>query len=170
MKARPQAGEFAPFYQTYVGKVPEGDVVQILQDLKAPTLEFLQQLSPEQWLHRYAADKWSIKEVLVHLLDTERIFAYRALCIARKDQTPFPGFDQDAYVPASKSDERSIDSLLGEYVAVRDATIHLFSNFAADMWAHVGTASGVSVSVRALAYITAGHEIHHVQIVKERYL
>ncbi|MDX1940547.1 MAG: DinB family protein [Saprospiraceae bacterium] len=167
---RPQTGEFAPYYQRYIDKAPEGDVVQLLIDQKQQMLDFLKSLPVEKWDYRYAEGKWSIKEVLLHLIDSERIFTYRALGVARNDQTSFPGFDQDAYVPESNADGRSVDSLLAEYAAVREASIQLFANFNEEIYKRIGKANNTPISVRALAYISAGHELHHLNIIKERYL
>lgn len=166
----PQPGEFAPFYQYYINQVPEGNIIANMKESLGNTLSLLSVLPEEKWLHRYAEGKWSIKEVLLHIIDTERVFAYRALGVARHDQTSFPGFDQDAYVPESRADARSTKSLLSEFAAVREASIQLFSHLDDDLWARKGLANNHPVSVRALAYIIVGHELHHINIIKERYL
>ncbi len=167
---RPQAGEFAPFYQGYVNQVPDGDIVQILDDQKRHTLDFLQSLPDEKWDYRYAEGKWSIRELLLHIIDAERIFAYRALRIARNDQTSLAGFDENAYVPESFAAQRSVVSLLREYAAVREATLQLYKNLDQSVWTRLGDANGKPVSVRGLAYIIAGHERHHLNVIRERYL
>jgi hypothetical protein len=118
---------------------------------------------------RYAPGKWSVKEVVCHLADAERVFAYRALSIARGDQTPLPGFDENAWAPQSGADARPIGDLLDEFTAVRAATVRLLRGLDAPAWSRSGTASGKPVTVRALAYIMAGHELHHLSILKERY-
>lgn len=170
MIAKPPVGEFAPFYQSYIDKVPEDDILQTLENSRAQTIELLQTLPTEKWLYRYEPGKWSIKEMIVHLADAERVFAYRAMCIARNEQNPLPGFDHNAYVPESRADKRSIASIIGEYNAVREASLQLYANFEEDVWMRVGNANGAPVSVRALAFITAGHEMHHLSIIRERYL
>lgn len=167
---RPQPGDAAPYFQKYINLVPEGDTVQMLTQAKADMTAFWQALPPDKWDFRYAEGKWSIREMLLHLIDTERIFTYRALRIARNDQTPLPGFEQDDYVPFSNANNRSWDSLLSEYVAVREATIQLFKNFTPEMWQHTGTSSNNTISVLALAYVTAGHERHHLNVLREKYL
>ena len=121
-------------------------------------------------MHRYAPGKWTIKEVLIHICDTERIFAYRALRIGRGDITPLPGFEQDDYVPVSQANSRSIKNILAEYESVRKATLTLFNSMPRQAFTHIGTCNNSPVSLRALAYMIAGHEMHHVAIIKERYL
>jgi len=170
MIARPQAGEFAPFYQSYIERVPEGNIVQILDDSRTELMKLMQYTPADRWEYRYAEGKWSLKELIVHMIDAERVFAYRALCIARNDKTPLPGFDHNAYVPESRADERMAASIIGEYNAVREASIQLYANLEDDLWTRVGNANGVPVSVRALAFITAGHEMHHLEAIKEHYL
>lgn len=167
---RPDAAEYAPFYGTYVGKVPEGDVLQILEDQRRETARLLAGLPEAKALHRYAPGKWSIKEVVGHLMDSERVFCYRALRFARADQTALPGFDEKAWVPAGSFDARSLADLAAELDAVRRATIALFRGLDAPALARHGTANNKEISVRALAYIIAGHERHHVGILRERYL
>lgn len=167
---KPQAGEFAPFYQGYIDRVPEGNIVQTLANNRQQTLDFLKSVPEDKWNHRYAAGKWSIRELFIHIMDAERIFAYRALRIARNDSTSLSGFDENAYVPESFAEGRLVESLLEEYGAVREASIQLYKNLHPDVWTRLGDANGAPVSVRALAYITAGHEMHHMSIIKERYL
>lgn len=167
---KPQAGEFASFYQGYIDRVPAGNIVQTLVNNRQQTLDFLKSIPGDKWNHRYADGKWSIRELLIHIMDAERIFAYRALRIARNDQTSLAGFDENAYVPESFAAGRSVESLLEEYAAVRAASVQLYKNLHPDVWTRLGDANGNPVSVRALAYITAGHEMHHMSIIKERYL
>lgn len=167
---RPQPGEYAPYYQKYIDRVPVGEIVGLLEAAKVEMIAFLQAFPPDKWNYRYAEGKWSSREALLHIIDTERIFSYRALRVARNDQTLLPGFDQNAYVPASNADNRSWQSLLTEYVAVREATIQLFKNFTPEMWQHTGIASTFPISALALAHITYGHERHHLFIFKEHYL
>jgi len=169
ISGRPTASESATFYQRYINRVDGEDIITALQKQHFQTLEFLHQTPTEKWNFRYAPDKWTVKEAWVHVLDTERIMAYRALRIARNDQTPIPGFEQDDYVPASGATNRTPESILAEYEAVRTNTIQLLQNLPPDTWTNTGTASGNPFSVRALAYIIAGHELHHWTIFRERY-
>lgn len=168
--ARPGADEYDGYYGTYIGKVPDGDLRSILSSQLAETLALIRSIPESRGGHRYAPDKWSIKEVLGHVADGERIFSYRALRFARGDATPLPGFEQNDYVPAGGFDTRTLRDLADELAAVRLATIHLFAHLDRAALERRGTASGKSVSVRALAYIIAGHELHHVGILKTRYL
>ena len=167
---RPDAAEYAPYYGTYIGKVPEGDVLQTLEDQRRETQQLLAGLSETKALHRYAPGKWSIKEVIGHVVDAERVFSYRALRFARADDTALPGFDEKAWVPAGKFDARSLNDLAAELDAVRHATIALFRGLDAAALARRGTASNNAVTVRAIAWIIAGHERHHVALLRERYL
>ena len=167
---RPDATEYAPFYGTYVGKVPDGDLLELLERQRRETQNLLAGLSDTQALHRYAPGKWSMKEVVGHLMDSERVFCYRALRFARADEKPLQGFDEKAWVPAGSFDARPLADLAAELDAVRRATIALFGGFDAAALARKGTANNNEVTVRALAWIVAGHERHHVAILRERYL
>ena len=167
---RPDATEYAPFYGTYVGKVPDGDLLELLERQRRETQNLLAGLSDTQALHRYAPGKWSMKEVVGHLMDSERVFCYRALRFARADEKPLQGFDDKAWVPAGSFDARPLADLAAELDAVRRATIALFGGFDAAALARKGTANNNEVTVRALAWIVAGHERHHVAILRERYL
>ncbi len=167
---RPDATEYAPYYGTYVGKVPDGDLLELLERQRRETQNLLAGLSDTQALHRYAPGKWSIKEVVGHLMDSERVFCYRALRFARADEKPLQGFDDKAWVPAGSFDARPLADLAAELDAVRRATIALFGGFDAAALARKGTANNNEVTVRALAWIVAGHERHHVAILRERYL
>lgn len=168
---KPEPGEYDPYAIMYVKLLPDdGMILQHLYNNRQMIDKFLSALTPEQWMHRYAEGKWTIKEILLHIIDDERIFAYRALWIARGDTTPLPGFDQDPYVVTSRANERSTESLLEEYASVRNATLTLFGNLPDDAWMRRGTANDHAVTVRALIYILAGHELHHLNIIKEKYL
>ena len=167
---RPDATEYAPYYGTYVGKVPDGDLLELLERQRRETQNLLAGLSDTQALHRYAPGKWSMKEVVGHLMDSERVFCYRALRFARADEKPLQGFDEKAWVPAGSFDARPLADLAAELDAVRRATIALFRGFDAAALARKGTANNNEVTVRALAWIVAGHERHHVAILRERYL
>jgi hypothetical protein len=166
---RPAATEYAPYYGRYIGKVPDGDLLQTLEDQARETQAVLAGLSEAKALHRYAPGKWSIKEMIGHVTDTERVFSYRALRFARADATVLPGFDENAWVPPGNFDARALKDLAAELGAVRRATIALFRGLDAAALARRGTASDNAVSVRALAWIIAGHERHHVALLHERY-
>jgi hypothetical protein len=167
---RPNLDEYAPYYHQNVSQVGTDDVLNCLAKAKTQTSQLLQTFTAEQWAHRYATGKWSIAEVMIHVMDAERIFAYLGLCIARGDQTPLPGFEQDDYIQFCGATERSGTSIVEEYLAMREANLQLFSNFSAEMWHRRGVASDKSVSARAIAFIIAGHEIHHLKVLKDRYL
>ncbi len=170
LNSRPHEGEYAPYYGKYIELVPAGDLIATLIQQINDTLALLRGLSEAQAETRYEPGKWSIKEMLGHLIDTERVMSYRALRIARADETPLPGFEQDDYVRAASFDSRTLANLLEEYLAVRAATVALFRNLEAAAIARRGTANNVPVTVRALAYIIAGHERHHVNVLREKYL
>jgi hypothetical protein len=167
--SRPAPDESAPFYHGYISQVP-GELigsylveqVHHLERLTAP-------LDDTAARARYAAGKWSVKEVLGHLTDSERIFAYRLMRIARRDTTPLPGFDENAYVPAGEFDSRSLASLVGEFGALRLSTVALVDGLPPEAWARKGQASGASITPRALAYIIVGHTAHHARVLRERY-
>lgn len=166
----PGAGEYAEFYAGYVKRVPAGDVVATIRDQLAETLTMLRGVDSSRTTSGYAPGKWSIRDVVLHMADTERVMAYRALRIARADPTPLASFDENAWTPMAGANARSMDSLLAELEATRRATVAMLEGLPPEAWARVGTASGKSVSVRALAWIIAGHERHHVAVIRERYL
>jgi DinB superfamily len=166
----PQPNEYAPYYGRYVQLVrTDVSLYDVLREQLAEIVAYLEKSTPTQLAYRYAEGKWSVAEAMVHLIDAERIFAYRALRIARGDETPLPGFEQDDYVLCSHADGRSSESLLAEYRAVREATLQLFYTFDSTTVRLMGTASDKPISVRALMYIIAGHELHHLNIFKEKY-
>src|SRR5882757_397934 len=166
---RPEPTEYASFYETYVSKVQGGDVLSQLESQRLQTAQLFAASSERDGNFRYAPDKWTIKEVVGHLSDSERVFSYRALRIARGDQTPLPGFEQDDYVKNGNFGEQSVADLVAEFGLVRASTLALLRSFSADAWARKGTASNYAVTVRALAFIIAGHELHHRDILQERY-
>jgi DinB superfamily len=166
----PLEGEFAPYFGRYVGQVPAGDVVETLRTQFSGTTALLRGIDPARTTMGYAPGKWSIRDVVLHMADTERVMAYRALWIARGDTTPLPSFDENTFAPIAGANARSMDSLVDELEAVRRSTLAMFEGFPADAWSRQGTASGNPVTVRALAWIIAGHERHHVAIIRERYL
>lgn len=166
---RPDASEYAPYYQTYVALVPEGDILTILGDQMAETVRLLGRADGRADF-RYAPGKWSVKEVVMHVMDTERVFAYRALRFARGDETPLAGFEQDDWVARGRVAHRTLDDLATEFQAVRRATIALFKGLDEDSARRAGTANGVRFTVRSIPFIAAGHEAHHVRLLRERYL
>jgi hypothetical protein len=166
----PERTEAADYYFTYIDKVGRGDICAILEAQMGETVAFLRGIPDERSLHRYAPDKWSIRQVVGHLNDAERVFAFRAFWFARGFDSSLPSFEQDIAVTSAGSDARSWPSLIDEFQTVRAASLSLFNNLPADAWMRRGTASGNPFTVRALAYIVAGHVAHHVGIVWERYL
>lgn len=168
---KPQEGEYAPYAITYINHLPnDGEVLQHMRAGLGAVKEMITPLTEGQLLYRYAPGKWSIKEVLLHIMDAERIFAYRALRIARNDKTPLPGFEQDEYTPESYADERSIESIMTEYEAIRRNTLLLFDGLKDETASRSATVNNHNTSVRALAYMIAGHELHHITILREKYL
>jgi DinB superfamily len=167
---RPGADEHAPFYASYVALVPDGDVTRTLAGQGEGFVRLLKDIGDGKAGFAYAAGKWTIKEVVLHVTDAERIFAYRMLRMARGDATPLASFDENAYAPMSGANERPLDTLLGEFAAVRGATLALLRGIPEEAWVRRGVASGKDVSVRALAWIAAGHAMHHERILRERYL
>jgi hypothetical protein len=166
---RPAPDEAASFYHGYIAEVIGENIAQQLAAQRRDVERLFASLDETAALARYAPGKWSIKEVLGHLSDAERIFGYRLLRISRKDRTPLPGFDENAYVPAGPFDARPLQSLVDEFGAVRQSTLALVKGVPADRWAEWGEASGNAISARALAYIIVGQVAHHLGILRERY-
>src|ERR1700751_5734180 len=166
---RPALGEYAPYYETYISKVKGSDIVGILEAQRLQMAQLFAAHSERDGNFRYAPGKWIVKEVLGHVNDSERIFAYRALRIARGDQTPLPGFEQDDYVRGGNFAERTLADLADEFGSVRAATVAFFKSLPKDAWQRRGVANKNEVTVRALAFIVAGHELHHRLILEERY-
>jgi uncharacterized damage-inducible protein DinB len=166
---RPEPTEYADFYANYISKVPGTDVLGVLESQRVQMLQLFAGRSERDGSFRYAPGKWTVKEVLGHTTDTERIFTYRALRIARGDQTPLPGFEQDDFVQKGEFGKRTLAGLIEEFAAVRSASLVLFRSFQEEAWPRRGVASQKEVTVRALAFITAGHQIHHRLILEERY-
>src|SRR5689334_5023408 len=170
MTGRPAPTEAAPYYYTYIDRITSDDIVGALEAQIDPAISLFGTITEDQSLHRYAPDKWSIRQSLNHVSDTERVFLYRALWFARSFDTALPAFDQNIAVPAAVADQFSWASHVADFSAVRAATLSFFRNLPADAWTRTGIASGNPVSVRALAYIIAGHAAHHIAIIEERYL
>jgi hypothetical protein len=168
--ARPAPTEYAAYYKGYVDQVPEGDIVATLERQLDETLALLASIPEETGNHRYEPGKWSIKELIGHVNDAERIFAYRALRIGRGDATPLSGFEQDGYIPTGRFDDRTVADLAEEFGHIRRSTLSLVRGFDEAAWARSGVASDVGVSARAVVYIITGHVAHHTTILRERYL
>jgi DinB superfamily len=170
MVTPPTRDEASEYYFTYIDQVPAGDICATLESQSADTLAFLHGISEEKSLYRYAPDKWSIREVFSHVNDGERLFVSRAFWFARGFDTPLPSFDQTVAMSAAGADDRSWSCHVDEFRTVRAATLTFFQNMPTEAWSRSGIASGNRFTVRALAYIVAGHTTHHVAILRKRYL
>lgn len=166
---RPGVDEFAPFYSGYVARVPDGDIVETLRNHEE-TLKFLRSIPDTLGDHRYGPDKWSVKEVIGHMSDGERVFAYRAMRFSRHDRTPAEGFDENAFVANSAFSRRTLADLISEFEHLRQASVLMLDGIDEAAMSSRGIANGMEISVRALAFILAGHERHHVEILRTRYL
>jgi uncharacterized damage-inducible protein DinB len=167
---KPDSTEYLPYYARYISLVAAGDVLQSLASQMRETQTVLRAIPASMSTHRYAPGKWSVNQLLGHVIDSERIFAGRALRFARADSSPLPGFEQDDYVANASFDAYPLRELAAELDVVRQSTLQLFLHLQEDAWLRRGTANGAEVSVRALAYIIAGHELHHRAILQEKYL
>lgn len=167
---RPDTTEYLSYYDKYISMVPDDDILAVLESQMEDTAGFLGTIPESQASFRYAPDKWSIKELVGHVIDGERVFAYRALRFARNDKTPLPGFEQDDYVRNGAFDNCRLSDLAAELKSVRQATLFLFKHLDRDAWARRGVANDSEVSVRAIAHIIAGHELHHRGVLRTRYL
>ena len=166
---RPDSSEYPPFYHGYVSCVPDGPILPQLQQQTDRALEFWSRLDNAESNHSYAPGKWSLKEMLGHIIDTERVFSYRLLCFARGEKQPLPGMEQDEYMAEADHASRPVKDLVDEYRAVRQATLYLIAGLQPADWGRTGTASGGRFTLRAKVYILAGHELHHMNVLKERY-
>ncbi len=166
---RPQPDEYPPFADRYVSLIGDGPIIKILEDLQASTYNLLTGIDPDKAGYAYAEDKWTIKEVIGHMADTERVFAYRALVFSR-EAIELPGFDQDIYMLNNTFNSRQLVDLADEFKTVRGASLYLLKSLSENQFKQKGIASGSPVSVRGLAYMMAGHELHHIKVLKERYL
>lgn len=168
---KPAIGSHPDWAPVYIDKLPaDGQVLQHLQNGLEQIKALVAELSEEQLLYRYEVDKWTIKETLVHLMDAERVFTFRGLTAARRDGQPLPGFDHNAYVPNSEANDRDIADIMGEYEALRRATVRFFNALSDDALGFIGEAKDQPCSAQAMVYMIAGHERHHMQIIRERYL
>jgi uncharacterized damage-inducible protein DinB len=166
---RPAATEYAPYLARYVDRVPDGDIVAQLRENSTILNATFTALEEARGAYRPAIRKWSVREMLGHLIDVERIFVYRALHIARGETAPLPGFDQDDFVAAARSDARQLSDLRDELRELRESTIRFFASLNDDAWTRIGVASGTNISVRAIAHFIVGHTQHHLQELAERY-
>ena len=168
--SRPQPAEYDPYYEKYVGLVPEDEIIPALESQVEELRKLFADVPEDRGTFTYDDGKWTTKQVLSHLIDGERIFAYRALRIARGDKTPIEGFEQDGYVENSHANRRSFHELLHEFRLVREANVLFFKNLEIGDWVRTGTANDVEISVRSLAWIMVGHIRHHIAILRSRYL
>lgn len=166
--SRPDASEYKPYYHTYIEPIADQNALELLA-AQRDALEPLRKLDDAQALHRYAPGKWSVKEVIGHVTDAERIFSYRLLRIARGDRTPLAGFDQDPYIAAAKFDRFPIAAMIDAFRTSRDATLSIASQVGEEDWPRTGTASDSPISARAIAYLIVGHASHHFQILRSKY-
>lgn len=169
MTTRPSEAEYNTYFSRYVSLVPEVDIRGALEDQLVELADIMKRIAPDREKFRYAPGKWSIREVLGHLIDAERVFGHRAFCISRGESANLPSFDENIYVGASRYDERSLADLLAEFASLRRSQLQLYRWLAEKDWMRTGTAGDNPVSVRALAYITAGHVRHHLNILRDRY-
>lgn len=167
---RPESTEYAKFYANYVSLVADTDIITALQDQVFDIQSLFDEVSDEQGDYAYAENKWTIKELLGHIIDGERIFSYRAFRISRGDQTPLATFEENDYVANSNFKNRTLRDLVEEFSLLRDANVLMFQNLKENDWSLVGTASDARISVRAIAYIMVGHIRHHLHILRDRYL
>jgi len=171
MIQRPKPGEYAPFYSNYINMVTDSvNIIDILKQLQQTTHQFFIQLPASKADYAYAPAKWTVKQLLGHMIDAERVFAYRILCFSRNDQAALPGFDENSYVEQAGFDWRALSDLADEFRFVRQSNLYLLKSLTDEQSLLTGVANGQKVSVRALAYIMAGHELHHLKIINERYL
>lgn len=168
--SKPQPGMFKPFSAAYINLVDDNITVDALPAEFDDMKSFLLSIPEEKWNYRYAEGKWTLKEMLVHMIDTERIFSYRALRMARNDSTPLPGFEQDDYVPFSNANGRNYNELIEEFEAVRRSTYLLFRSFDNSVWDRYTAVDNHPVSVRTILYLVIGHAKHHLKIIREKYL
>jgi hypothetical protein len=167
---RPQPGEYAEGYATYVAAAPEGNVLALLQAQLGDVLDLYSRFTEAQAAYRYAPGKWSLKDLLQHLSDAELIFAYRCLRIGRGDATPLPGFDENAFAASAAADQRRVGDLRADFRAARTASLELFRSFPDEAWVQRGTSNGRNLTARCIPYLCLGHVAHHLAVIRERYL
>ena len=167
---KPKPGDYNPYYNGYISLIGDGDIIEVLEEQRKTSEKFLKTFTEKQGNYSYADGKWTVKEVLGHVIDTEKIMAYRALSFARGEKQSLPGFEQDDYVAESNFNKRSLADLINEFITIRESNIILFKSFNEEILIRRGTASESEVTVLALIYIIAGHEKHHMKFLKERYV
>ena len=167
---KPESNEYHEFYAGYVAKVIDEDIRMFLENQNQDICTFLKNVLPEKVNYAYSEGKWTIKQLVRHLVDAERVFGYRAMCIARKDTTKLPGFDEGDYMEAADDSKNSYHDLIHEFESLRVSNIRMIDNFTEQCFTRVGNANGSDISVRAIIYIMAGHVAHHKKIIQERYL
>ena len=167
---KPAQTEYASYYKPYIDLVQSRNLIGSLRETNRQSISFLKQLPLEKQDYRYKPGKWCIKEIVAHLIDAERVFAYRALRFARNDQTELPGYDHGRYICSSKAILRDFYQMLEEFSLLRQSTVALFKSFDADMLSRQGVANGYIITVNALGFVIAGHELHHMNVIKQRYL
>jgi len=167
---RPESGEHSPYFSRYIDLVPDGDIVDALMYQLGETLRLLQEVPPERETHRYAAGKWSVREVVGHLIDVERVFAFRAIAIARSDGVDLPSMEQDEWAARSNAHERPLDELASEWASLRRANVDMFTSFGEGVGLRRGRVGGNEITVRSLPWIIAGHELWHREVLAKDYL
>lgn len=167
---KPKPEDYPHFYKSYIDLIKSEDVIMILENQGTAFHAFIKSLAPEQGNNRYAAGKWSVKEVIGHVIEVERIMAYRALAISRGDKQSLPGMDENSYMHNSNYEDRTLDDLAEEFLHGRKANIYLFSSFSPEMLQRKGIANNNPITVAALIYVIAGHLDHHVQVIRDRYI
>ncbi|MBD3616591.1 MAG: DinB family protein [Gracilimonas sp.] len=166
----PSDSEYAHYYAEYVAHVPKNNIIETLNTQMHEMYTFINAIPGHKAFFAYEEGKWTIKEIIGHMIETERVFSYRALAFSRRDPSPLPPMEQDEYIKYSNYNKRTINNLANEYMAVRISSVHLFQNMTREMLLQKGTASGVEFTVRSIPFIIAGHELHHINIIKEKYL
>jgi len=167
---RPEPNEYNPYFAGYINQVPEGNIIILMESQLDEAVKFFKVIPKERYDFRYAENKWTVKEVLGHMIDCEIIISYRALRIARNDKTPLPGFEQDDYIKFANFDKLNFDDLVEQFLYLRKSTLLMFKSFEEEYFTRIGISNNHEISTRALAYIIVGHAIHHIRILKERYL
>jgi hypothetical protein len=167
---RPEKEEYDPYYEGYISLVPDGNIIEIMENQSREMREIFSGIPEEKGRYAYAEGKWTIKELLGHLIDGERMFMYRIFRISRGDETPIEGFEQDGYIENARSNSRTFADMVEEFGALRGANVIAFGHFSDEDWVRVGTANQAKITPRALAYISAGHVTHHLNILRNRYL
>jgi hypothetical protein len=167
---RPDLSRVPSFYHNYISLVPQDDLLEAFNVQTPAFIQFIENIPPDKYDYRYATGKWTVKEVLQHIIDAERVFTYRALCFARKDPTFLPGFDENSYADNAKADKRDWNNLVEEFKAVRMASEYLFASLDDDQLDATGTSNNNSIYVLGVGFIVVGHSLHHLKVIKERYL